>query len=158
MRGTLRLLTELAPGAGPYRDQIVSLIGQAGSLAATMLMLDQGNYPAALRYLAVAVRAAQQSGDLELLSITMAARAFHASYSGDPVDGLAFAREAVTIASRGTHPRTHGWVSAVESEMHATVGDEAAYRRSIDTAQGRVTAVAAARWSAAAPAHRAPGS
>lgn len=141
VRGTLRLLTELAPGAGAYRDQIVSLIGQAGSLAATMLMLDQGNYPAALRYLAVAARAAQQSGDLELLSITMAARAFHASYSGDPVDGLAFAREAVSIASKGAHPRTHGWVSAVESEMHATVGDEAAYRQSIDTAQSRVTAV-----------------
>jgi hypothetical protein len=52
VRGTLKLLTELAPGAGVYRDQIVSLIGQAGSLAATMLMLDQGNYAEALRYLA----------------------------------------------------------------------------------------------------------
>lgn len=138
--GTLKLLTELAPGAGAYRDQIVSLIGQAGSLAATMLMLDQGDYAAALRHLALAARAARQSGDQEVLSITMAARAFHASYSGDPVDGLAFAREAVDIASRGAHPRTYGWVSAVESEMHATVGDEAAYRRSIEAAQGQVTA------------------
>jgi hypothetical protein len=138
--GTLGLLTELAPGAGAYRDQIVSLIGQAGSLAATMLMLDRGDYAAALRYLALAARAAQQSGDQELLSITMAARAFHSSYSGDPVDGLAFAREAVSIASRGAHPRTYGWVSAVESEMHATVGDETAYRRSIETAQRQVTA------------------
>jgi hypothetical protein len=116
------------------------LIGQAGSLAATMLMLDQGDYTAALRYLALAARAAQQSGDQELLSITMAARAFHSSYSGDPADGLAFAGEAVTIASRGAHPRTYGWVSAVESEMNATVGDEAAYRRSIETAQVQVTA------------------
>jgi hypothetical protein len=138
--GTLRLLTELAPGAGAYRGQIVSLIGQAGSLAATMLMLDQGDYAAAPRYLAVAARAAQQCGDSELAAITMAARAFHASYSGDPVDGLAFAREAVSIASRGAHPRTYGWVSAVESEMNATVGDEAAYRRSIETAQREVTA------------------
>jgi hypothetical protein len=138
--GTLRLLTELAPGAGAYRDQIVSLIGQAGSLAATMLMLDQGDYAAAPRYLAIAARAAQQCGDNELAAITMAARAFHASYSGDPIDGLAFAREAVSIASRGAHPRTYGWVSAVESEMYATVGDEVAYRRSIETAQGQVTA------------------
>lgn len=140
VRGTLSLLTELAPGAGAYRDQIVSLIGQAGSLAATMLMLDQGDYPAALRYLALAARAAKQSGDQELLSITMAARAFHSSYTGDPVDGLAFAREAVSIASRGAHPRTYGWVAAVESEMHATVGDQAGYRRSIETAQAQVTA------------------
>jgi len=139
VRGTISLLTELAPGAGVYRDQIVSLIGQAGSLAATMLMLDQGDYAGALRYLALAARAAQQSGDEELLSIMMAARAFHASYSGDPIDGLGFAREAVSIASRGAHPRTYGWVSAVESEMHATVGDEEAYRRSIETAQGQVT-------------------
>jgi hypothetical protein len=105
-----------------------------------MLMLDRGDYAAALRYLALAARAAQQSGDDELLSITMAARAFHASYSGDPVDGLAFAREAVSIASRGAHPRTYGWVSAVESEMHATIGDETAYRRSVETAEGQVTA------------------
>jgi tetratricopeptide (TPR) repeat protein len=137
--GTLRLLAELAPGAGVYRDLIVSLIGQAGSLAATMLMLDQGEYAAALRYLALAARAAQQCGDDELLSITMAARAFHSAYSGDPVDGLAFAREAVSVAS-GSHPRTRGWVLAVESEMHATVGDEAGYRRSIEAAQGEVTA------------------
>jgi hypothetical protein len=138
--GTLRLLAELAPGAGAYRDQIVSLIGQAGSLAATMFMLDRGDCAAASPYLAVAARAAQQCGDSELTAITMAARAFHASYSGDPIDGLAFAREAVSIASRGAHPRTYGWVSAVESEMNATVGDEAAYRRSIETAQEQVTA------------------
>jgi hypothetical protein len=53
---------------------------------------------------------------------------------------VTFAREAVRIASRGTHPRTRGWVSAVESEMHATVGDEAAYRRSIETAEAQVAA------------------
>jgi hypothetical protein len=140
VRGTLSLLTGLAPGAGGHRDQIISLIGQAGSLTATMLMLDQGDYAAALGYLALAARAAQQSGDQELLSIAMAARAFHAAYSGDPADGLAFAREAVSIASHGAHPRTYGWVSAVESEMHATVGDEAGYRRSIETAQEQVTA------------------
>ena len=138
--GTLNLLTELAPSAGAYRDQIVSLIGQSGSLAATMFMLDQGDYPTGLRYLAIAARAAKQSGDSELMSITMAARAFHSAYSGDPDDGVAFAREAVSLASSGTHPRTRGWVSAVESEMQATVGDEAAYSRSLDTAAEHVSA------------------
>jgi hypothetical protein len=137
--GTLSLLTELAASAGVYRDQIVSLIGQAASLAATMLMLDLGDYAASTRYLALAARAAQQSADHELLAITMAARAFHASYSGSPADGLTWASEAVSIASRGIHPRTYGWVSAVESEMHATLGDEAAYRRSIETAASQVS-------------------
>jgi transcriptional regulator with XRE-family HTH domain len=136
--GTLRLLTELAPGAGPYRDQIVSLIGQAGSLAATMLMLDQGDYASASRYLAIAAGAARQCGDRELLAITMAVRAFHSAYGGDPADGLAFAREAAGIASAGIHPRTSGWVSAVESEMHATLGDGAACQRALEAAAGQL--------------------
>jgi transcriptional regulator with XRE-family HTH domain len=137
--GTLRLLTELTPGAGAYRGLIVSLIGQAGSLAATMLMLDQGDFIAASRYLAIAASAAQQSDDQELLAITMAVRAFHSAYGGDPADGLAFAREAVGIASAGVHPKTFGWVSAVESEMHATLGDEASYQRALESAARQIT-------------------
>jgi CHAT domain-containing protein len=46
------------------------------------------------RYLTIAAGAAQQCGDQELLAITMAARASHSACSGDPADGLAFAREA----------------------------------------------------------------
>jgi hypothetical protein len=132
--GTLTLLAELAPGAGAYRQLIVSLIGQAGSLAATMLMLDQGDFAGAARYLAIAARAARQAGDDELMAITLAARAFHSAYSGDPADGLAFAREAVSVAAHGVHPRTHGWVAAVESEMQATIGDQVSFMRAIETA------------------------
>jgi hypothetical protein len=136
--GTLALLAELAPGAGAYRQLIVSLIGQAGSLAATMLMLDQGDFAGAARYLAIAARAARQAGDDELMAITLAARGFHSAYSGDPADGLAFAREAVGVAAHGVHPRTHGWVAAVESEMHATIGDQVAFMRSIETAAAQL--------------------
>jgi tetratricopeptide (TPR) repeat protein len=131
--GALSLLTEVAPKSGRHRNLIVSLIGQASSLAATMLMLDQGDYNSATSYLAVAARAAQQCGDNELLSITMAARAFHSAYGGDPAGGLAFAVEASALAAR-VHPRTRGWVSAVESEMHATAGGQAAWERAVDAA------------------------
>lgn len=131
--GALSLLTEVAPKSGPHRNLIVSLIGQASSLAATLLMLDQGDYGSATSYLAVSARAAQQCGDNEVLSITMAARAFHSAYGGDPAGGLAFAVEASELAAR-VHPRTRGWVSAVESEMHATAGDQAAWERAVDTA------------------------
>lgn len=136
--GALNLLADVAPKSGRHRDQIVSLIGQASSLAATMLMLDQGDYVSASRYLAVAARAAQQCGDVEVLSITMAARAFHSAYGGDPAGGLAFAREASDLAA-GVHPRTRGWVAAVESEMHATAGDQSAWERALDTAASLVT-------------------
>jgi hypothetical protein len=136
--GALGLLTEVAPKSGRHRNLIVSLIGQASSLAATMLMLDQGDHSSATSYLAVAARAAQQCGDNEVLSITMAARAFHAAYGGDPAGGLAFAVEATDLAAR-VHPRTRGWVSAVESEMQATAGDEMAWEQAVDTAASLVT-------------------
>ena len=135
--GALGLLADVAPKAGRHLGLIVSLIGQASSLAATMLMLDQGDYGSASRFLAVAARAAQQCGDGEVLSITMAARAFHSAYRGDPAGGLAFAREASDLAA-GVHPRTRGWVAAVESEMHATAGDQAAWERAVDTAASLV--------------------
>jgi hypothetical protein len=138
--GALRLLTQLAPSAGAYLSQVISLIGQASSLAATMLMLDQGDYAGAARYLAVAARAAQQCEDAEVLSITLAARAFHCAYTGDPAGGRAFASEAVHLAGPGVHPRTRGWVSAVESEMQATSGDEGSFSRAVDTAAGHLDA------------------
>lgn len=133
--GTLSLLAEIAPAAGPYGEVIVSLIGQAAGLAGTILMLDQGDFPGAARYLAVAARAAQQSGDEELLAILFACRAFHAAYSDDPHDGAAFADEALRIADRAAiHPRTHGWVAAVASEMHATLGEHTACMSVLDIA------------------------
>jgi len=137
--GTFSLLGELAPAAGAWRDLLVSLIGQASSLTATMLMLDGNDQAAAARYLTIAARAAQQAGDDELMAIIYAARAFHSAYGGDPLDGLAYARQAVSIASRGdVHPRTRGWVCAVESEMHATTGDETSFRRALDIAEDQL--------------------
>jgi len=133
--GTLSLLTDLAPAAGSCSDVIVSLIGQVGSLAGVILMLDQREFTTAARYLSIGTRAAQQTGDDELLAITLACRAFHSAYSGAPPDGLAFASEAMRVAARGQiHPQTYGWVAAVASEMHATVGDEAGCMHALDTA------------------------
>ncbi len=132
--GALGLLTGIAPSAGRHRDKIVSLIGQAASLAAAMLLLDQGDHASALQYATIASRAAAQSGDRELAAITLAIRAFRAAYSGDPAAGVAFAA-AASDAARGAHPRTRGWVSAVESEMHATGGDERETMRALAAAE-----------------------
>jgi len=73
-----------------------------------------------------------------VMSITMAARAFHAAYGGDPAAGLAFACEASELAA-DVHPRTRGWVSAVESEMHATNGDRARWEHAVGTAADLVS-------------------
>ena len=138
--GTLNLLSELAPPAGAYNDVVVSLIGQAGSLAGVILMLDQRDFSASRPYLAIAARAARQSGADELMAITLACRAFYSAYGGDPPDGLAFAREALALAGRAAiHPQTHGWVAAVASEMHATLGDEAACMRALEISSDQLS-------------------
>ncbi len=132
--GALGLLAGIAPSAGRHRDAVVSLIGQAASLAAGMLLLDQGDYPAASRYATIASRAAAQSCDREVAAITLAIRAFQGAYSGDPGSGVDFAA-AASDAAAGAHPRTRGWVSAVESEMHAIAGDEPGAMRALDAAE-----------------------
>lgn len=128
--GTLRLLVDLAPDAGgDQRDMVVSMIGQMGTLIGTVLMLDLGDFATAKPYLAIASRAGQQSNSAELLAFAMGCRAFHATYSGQPADGVAFADGALDIAARGIAPRTHGWLAAVASEMHASQHEELACER-----------------------------
>jgi len=74
------------------------------------------------------------------MAITLACRAFHSAYGGDPPDGLAFAREALRIAGKsGIHPRSHGWVAAVASEMHATLGEHRECMRTLDIAAGQLS-------------------
>lgn len=137
VRGTLTLLTELTPDSGPYRRRMVSLIGQAATLTGAIYMFDLGDFASAKYYLAIGSRAAQQSEDTELLAIALACRAFHATYSGAPQVGEQFARGALKEASGGIRPRSHAWVAAVASEMHATLGPagEAACMTSLETAR-----------------------
>jgi hypothetical protein len=147
--GTLNLLTELAPGAGSKRDKLVALIGQAGTLAGAILMFDLGDFATARRYLAIGARAAQQSGDRELTAISLSCRAFHATYGGDPTAGLRFAKGALEVAARGIHPRSYGWVAAVASEMHATLGPagEMACMDALETARQQLaTPMPAEPW------------
>ncbi len=114
--GMLNLLTELAPDAGAERDRVVSLIGQAGTLLASAFALDLEDFEAARPYLRLAMRAAQESQDAELMAFTLGGRAFHAAHGGDPRAGVAFADAALDAVRAGIHQRTHGWLLAVASE------------------------------------------
>jgi hypothetical protein len=140
--GTLNLLTQLAPGAGSHRDRLVSLIGQAGTLAGAILMFDLADFATARRYLAIGARAAQQADDTELTAISLSCRAFHATYDGDPIAGLAFAKGAVDVAATGIHPRSCGWVAAVASEMYTTLGrsEEKACMRALEASRQQLAA------------------
>lgn len=130
--GMLNMLTELAAGAGAERERVVSLIGQAGTLLATVFALDLEDFQAARPYLRLAMRAAQESGDTELLAFTLGGRAFHAAHGGDLRAGAAFADAAVDSARGGVHWRTRGWLLAVASEMHASGGTARQCERLLD--------------------------
>jgi tetratricopeptide (TPR) repeat protein len=134
----LGLLTELAAGAGAERERIVSLVGQAGALLASVFALDLEDFEAARPYLRVAMRAAQESGDAELMAFTLGGRAFHAAHGGDARSGVAFADAALDAARPGIHPRTHGWLLAVASEMHASTGAAARCEQLLDEATGQL--------------------
>jgi hypothetical protein len=110
------------------------MIGQMGALVGTMLMLDLGDFESSRQFLAVAARAGQQIEDPELLAFALGCRAFHSCYGGDRRAGVGFARGALDLADRGIHPLTHGWLSAVASEMHATAGEGRDCERFLDEA------------------------
>lgn len=145
--GTLNVLLELAPNADRHRERVVSMIGQMGALVGVMLMLDLGDFDSSRQYLAIAARAGQQLEDPELLAFALGCRAFHSSYSGDRRAGIGFARGALDLAGRGIHPVTHGWLSAVASEMHASAGEDRNCERLLDEAAAYLERDAsAAQW------------
>lgn len=132
--GMLNVLTEIAPGAGRKRSRVVSLIGQVATLLASAFALDLEDFEAARPYLRLAMRAAQESSDRELLAFTLGGRAFHAAHSGDLRAGVAFADASLEAAQAGIHRRTHAWLLAVASEMHASDGSGSHCERLLDEA------------------------
>lgn len=134
--GTLNLLTEMMPYAGRYQTRLVTALGQTAGLIGIMLTLDLNDFDAGERYLSIAGRAAKQANNNELFAFIMGARAFHAAYKpeADPIGAREWADTALTIAKRGISPVTHGWLSAVASEMYATENNEIACRRLLDNA------------------------
>jgi tetratricopeptide (TPR) repeat protein len=134
--GTLNLLTDMMPYAGRHQSRLVTALGQTAGLIGIMLTLDLNDFDAGEHYLAIAARAAKQANNDELLAFTLGAHAFHAAYNPktDPTGGREYADAALAIAKRGISPVTHGWLSAVASEMYATEKDEVACRRLLDNA------------------------
>jgi tetratricopeptide (TPR) repeat protein len=126
----------MMPYAGRHQSRLVTALGQTAGLIGVMLTLDLNDFDAGEHYLSIAARAAKQAKNDELLAFILGAHAFHAAYNPktDPVGGREYADAALAIAKRGISPVTHGWLSAVASEMYATEKDEVATRRLLDSA------------------------
>jgi tetratricopeptide (TPR) repeat protein len=135
--GQIRLALSLEPASQPepVRLVLVRHAGEMATLAAAVQMLDLGDFKAADPLLRLAATAAKSIADGELTAVVYGCRAFHAGYSGDLAEGLDWAQAGQDAAARGASPRTAAWVSAVSSEMHASLGDADGCHRALEQAR-----------------------
>ena len=135
--GQVRLAFSLAPGSQPepVRTHLVRHAGQMAVLAGVVQMLDLGNFGQAEPLLRLAASAAKAIDDRELTAVVYGCRAFHSGYSGDLDEGLDWAQAGQDVAASGASPRTTAWVSAVASEMHASLGNRDSCVDALDTAR-----------------------
>jgi len=127
-------LVSLRPGAQPttVRNSLVSTIGEMAALVGTLTSLDMHDYQHGNVYLSMALSAAKEAGNKDLLAFTLGARAFHSAYSGRLTDGIDFAEGGITEAANGGSVTTRAWLAAVASELHASNNDDYKCRVRLD--------------------------
>ncbi|MBY8884900.1 helix-turn-helix domain-containing protein [Streptomyces sp. PTM05] len=133
-RAQVHLVHSLRPEAQPDRQrrELLRQLSEMAALTGIMSYMDAGDERTGRAYLDLAHRAAKAVGSADLLAMALATKAFVNSYTGDPDGGLDCALAAVDHAEHGTDPRMHGWVLAVCSEMHASLGEERECRLALD--------------------------
>jgi hypothetical protein len=120
----------------PVRTSLVTAAGEMAALAATLLLLDGGQYIAAAPYLDLAWNAARATDNPEMQAVVLCGKAFAVAYgTGDHRAGLEFADLAREIATTGACHETRGWVAAVASERCASLNDASGCQRRLDEAR-----------------------
>lgn len=127
-------VVSLRPGAQSpsVRASLVSTVGEMAALVGTLASLDMHDYRHGNIYLSMALSAAQEAKNKDLLAFTLGARAFHAAYSGNLDDGIDFVEGGLSEASVGGSPTTRAWLAAVASELHATDNNDYRCRTLLD--------------------------
>jgi transcriptional regulator with XRE-family HTH domain len=132
-RAHLELVVSLRPAQQPeaVRIELVSVISEMAKLAAVVSLWDLGKPEACDSYLDLAWQAARALGSSELQSQVLGSRSFAVAYGPgqDHRQGLEFAEMACEVAATGACPETRGWVAAIASERHASLGDLSACQR-----------------------------
>jgi transcriptional regulator with XRE-family HTH domain len=135
--GHLEMALALRPArqVGPVREGLLCAAGEMAAVAAVLLMLDMGSYDAAGPYLDLAYQVSRAIDSAELHAVVLAGRSFHAAYhpiGSNPRRGLELATLACEVAATGATLVTRGWVGAVCSERHASLGEEAGCRKRLE--------------------------
>lgn len=119
----LNAIVSLRPGAQSAlaRTSLITVLGEMAALVGTLASLDMQDVKRGNFYLTMAINAAREAGNADLLSFTLGARAFHAAYSGHLEDGIDYAEGGLEEARKGNaSATTRAWLAAVASELHAT--------------------------------------
>jgi transcriptional regulator with XRE-family HTH domain len=147
----MKFALSLAPGHqdAQVRRQLLTVAGEMAATSAVILGLDLGRWSDAALYLDLAHRVARDIADVELESVVLACRAFHAAYGhGDKLLGADLAEAAFTASEAGACSTTRGWVAAVASERHADLGNAAESRSRLDKARSELASeVVEESWS-----------
>lgn len=130
------LTCSLRPGV---REQLAAVLADAGALAGWQA-LDVGSVSQAWRHYETAKTAAREARSDALLAHAMGEQSFALHDVGEQQLAIELVGEARALTARTGPPLLTAWLHAAEAEAHATAGDEANCRRSLESADAALPA------------------
>jgi hypothetical protein len=98
------------------RQRLLANLSQTTSLLSWLQFFDQGDRAAARASLTLSTRAAQESGDPELMVLAMIRGAEQRTYSGQAHQSTQLLDAAERLAARGSSPKALSWILAANAE------------------------------------------
>ena len=105
------------------KQRLLANLSQTTSLLSWLQFFDQGDRAAARAWLMRSTRAAQESGDPELMVLAMIRGAEQRTYSGQARQSMQLLDAAERLAAGGSSPKALSWILAANAEAYATLGE-----------------------------------
>jgi tetratricopeptide (TPR) repeat protein len=105
------------------RQRLLANLSQTTSLLSWLQFFDQGDRAAARTWLMRSTRAAQESGDPELMVLALIRGAEQQTYSGQAHQSTQLLDAAERLAAGGSSPKALSWILSANAEAHATLGE-----------------------------------
>jgi hypothetical protein len=105
------------------KQRLLANLSQTASLLSWLLFFDQGDRVGARAWLMRSTRAAQESGDPELMVLAMIRGAEQQTYSGQARQSTQLLDAAERLAANGSSPKALSWILAANAEARATLGE-----------------------------------
>jgi tetratricopeptide (TPR) repeat protein len=105
------------------KQRLLANLSQTTSLLSWLQFFDHGDRAGARAWLMRSTRAAQESGDPELMVLAMIRGAEQQTYSGQAHQSTQLLDAAERLAAGGSSPKALSWTLAANAEAHATLGE-----------------------------------